>query len=397
MIIQTNINALKAMGYAVKENKSSRKLASGFKINCAADNAAGLSISEQMRAHEKGLIQANMNVQDGISLIQTAEGALSEQQNIVHRIRELSVQSANDTNTTVDRESINQEVQELLKEIDRISQDTEFNTLKLLNGDCGNVNLSYTKGITESVWGVSTRTDLINFATVRNGAEIHIEGVNFIFTDNGSGGTGSPDEYLVNIGKNASPSEKATAFEDAFWDSNLPMDGFSIAVFQEDGPVYSVILDYDGSGPKLPTDDLDIKYKAPPAGGGGLHLQVGSSSGDGIKVSIDETSTDALGIKRLNVLTHTSAEQAIAKADVALNMLSDLRAALGTVQNRLEHVYKNNSVYEENLSDAESRIRDTDMAEEVTKYYKQNILNQTAQAVLVHAEKEPQGVLKLLE
>jgi flagellin len=248
--------------------KSTEKLSSGFKINRAGDNAAGLTISEKMRGQIRGLDTASTNAQDGISLIQTAEGALTETQSILQRMRELTVQASNDTNVTADREAITKELVALTSEVDRIASQTEFNTMKLLDGT------------------------------------------------------------------------------------------FS-----------------------------------------GKNLQVGANSGQNISFSIVSMTVAGLALSGVasKISTYSGATSAITIVQSALNLVSTQRSALGALQNRLEHTIANADNTSENLQAAESRIRDVDMAKEMVKYSKDNILQQAAQSMLAQANQSTQGVLSLLQ
>jgi len=252
--------------------KSMEKLSSGLRINRAGDDAAGLAISEKMRAQVRGLDQASRNSQDGISLIQTAEGALNETHNILQRMRELAVQGANDTNVKDDRDQIGKEIKQLQEEINRIADQTEFNTQKLLNTNTG---------------------------------------------------------------------------------------------------------------------------------AGTLIFQVGANKDQSIKLDIANMTAGSLGVSATNVkidntTTATTISNAISTINKAINTVSTERAKLGSVQNRLEHTIANLNTSSENLTAAESRIRDVDMAKEMMAFSKNNILNQAAQAMLAQANQQPQGVLQLL-
>ncbi|HWT73656.1 MAG TPA: flagellin [Mobilitalea sp.] len=248
--------------------KSTEKLSSGYKINRAGDNAAGLTISEKMRGQIRGLDQASTNAQDGISLIQTAEGALNETQSILQRMRELTVQASNDTNVTADRGAISKELTALTSEVSRIANQTQFNSMNLLTGS---------------------------------------------FT--------------------------------------------------------------------------------------GKSLQVGANNNQNISFSINTMRASGLGISNVasNVSTYAAATSMITVVQSALNRVSEQRSALGALQNRLEHTIANADNTSENLTAAESRIRDVDMAKEMVKYSKDNILQQAAQSMLSQANKSTQGVLSLLQ
>ena len=269
MRIQHNISALNTHRNLTFNNsqaaKNLEKLSSGYKVNRAGDDAAGLAISEKMRGQIRGLDMATKNAQDSVSLIQTAEGALNETHAILQRMRELSVQSANDTNVDADRGAIQKEIDALQTEITRISTDTEFNTQKLLN----------------------------------------------------------------------------SSFKDKVF-------------------------------------------------------HIGANEGQQVKLSIKDMSAGALKVSGLKVDTQGDADKAITTINNALSAVSSQRSDLGAIQNRLEHTINNLGATSENLTAAESRIRDTDMAKEMMGFTKNNILMQAAQSMLAQANQQPQGVLQLL-
>ena len=270
MVVQHNLTAMNAnrqLGItSSSQAKSSEKLSSGYKINRAGDDAAGLTISEKMRSQIRGLNKASTNAQDGVSLIQVAEGALNETHSILQRMNELATQAANDTNTTLDRDAIQAEINQLTSEIDRIRSTTQFNTMNLLDGT---------------------------------------------FT--------------------------------------------------------------------------------------GKKLQVGSLEGQYISISITNMNASTLGVSGLTVSSYASAGSAMTKIQTAINSVSQMRSTLGALQNRLEHTIANLDNVSENTQAAESRLRDTDMADEMVEYSKNNILAQAGQSMLAQANQSTQGVLSLLQ
>ena len=272
MVVQHNLSSMntsRQMGTVTNAlSKSTEKLSSGYKINRAADDAAGLSISEKMRSQIRGLDKASSNASDGISLIQVAEGALNESHSILQRMNELATQAANDTNTSVDRKAIKKEMDQLASELDRISSTTQFNTMNLLDGT----------------------------------------------------------------------------------------------------------------------------FK-------GMKLQVGATSGQTITISINEMKASKIGLTsdKLKVSSNASAGVTMEAIQAAITKVSEQRSNLGAIQNRLEHTINNLETTSENTSAAESRIRDTDMAEEMVEYSKNNILTQAGQSMLAQANQQTQGVLSLLQ
>jgi flagellin len=270
MVVQHNLTAMNAnrqLGITTSaQSKSSEKLSSGYRINRAGDDAAGLTISEKMRSQIRGLNKASDNAEDGVSLIQVAEGALNETHSILQRMNELATQAANDTNTTADRTAIQQEIDQLSSEITRIQSTTQFNTMNLLTGT---------------------------------------------FT--------------------------------------------------------------------------------------GKNLQVGSLCGQTITLSICSMSASSLSVEGLSVSSFSTAGSAMCKIQAAISTVSHIRSKLGAVQNRLEHTIANLDNIAENTQSAESRIRDTDMADEMVEYSKNNILAQAGQSMLAQANQSTQGVLSLLQ
>ena len=270
MVVQHNLTAMNAnrqLGITTgSQAKATEKLSSGYRINRAGDDAAGLSISEKMRSQIRGLNKASTNAEDGISLIQTAEGALNEAHSILQRMNELATQAANDTNTSDDRDAIQKEIDALTSEIDRIASTTQFNTMNLIDGS------------------------------------------------------------------------------------------FS-----------------------------------------GKKLQVGSLSGQFISITIKSMNAAAIGVSGLKVATYSKAGAAMTKIQSAIKKVSDQRSALGALQNRLEHTVANLDTTSENTQAAESRIRDTDMANTMVEYSKNNILAQAGQSMLAQANQSTQGVLSLLQ
>ena len=270
MVVQHNLSAMntnRQMGVVTSAlQKSTEKLSSGYKINRAGDDAAGLSISEKMRSQIRGLNKASDNAQDGISLIQVAEGALNETHSILQRMNELATQAANDTNTSTDRTAIKAEIDQLTSEINRIQSTTQFNTQNLLDGK---------------------------------------------FT--------------------------------------------------------------------------------------GKNLQVGSLKGQTIQISISNMNAKTLGVSGLKVDKNSTAGISMSKIQAAIDKVSTQRSNLGALQNRLEHTINNLDTTSENTSAAESRIRDTDMADEMVRYSKNNILSQAGNSMLAQANQQTQGVLSLLQ
>ena len=392
MIINHNMNALNAhrnMGINnTAAGKSMEKLSSGLRINRAGDDAAGLAISEKMRGQIRGLTQASRNSADGISMIQTAEGALNETTNILQRMRELAVQASNDTNTTSDREEIQKEINALTEEVDRIANNTEFNTQKLLNG-----SKSGEEGdlVREAVTAQQGEFKIILNADLADKDRLVIDG------------------KVIKFDKTDVASETAakTKLEKVLGDKyDIVVDDLqNIKLTQKEGTdkdEFKVSLNgVDLAADKAKIEKEGITARAEELSEGKVSVQVGANASQSMSIEIGDMRAQALKIvndkgRGLSVETAQSANEAITAFDAALNAVSSQRANLGAVQNRLEYTISNLDNTAENLTSAESTLRDVDMAKEMMEYSKNNILNQAAQAMISQANQQPQNVLQLL-
>ncbi|WP_421381442.1 flagellar hook-associated protein FlgL [Bacillus salacetis] len=373
MRINHNIEALntfRQMGAANKGMANSmEKLASGLRINKAGDDAAGLAISEKMRAQVRGLDQASENAQDGISLIQTAEGALTETHDILQRMRELTVQGANDTTQPEDRAAIKTELDQLIEEVDRIASTTQFNGKNLLTGSLG-VKAAGTGSAEAGLTGAGATIDV---SGVTSGATLTfgLTGNN-LSVDNGSGVVQTIDVGdATNIGAG----------------TTLDFDKVGLKI------TFSADTDVSATGLALSTKDIDTT-------GNQATLQIGANKNQKLDISIGNMSSDAAGLdvgkSVIKVDSYANAQTSLDKLDSAIAEVSTQRATLGAWQNRLDHTINNLSTSSENLTAAESRIRDVDMAKEMMNQTKESILAQASQAMLAKANQNPQGVLQLL-
>jgi len=363
MIINHNMNAMNAHRNMAMNNvnsgKSMEKLSSGLRINRAGDDAAGLAISEKMRGQIRGLDQASRNSQDAISLIQTAEGALNETHSMLQRMREISVQSASGTYTDEDRTQINAEFQQLKSEIDDVSSQTKFNKQTLLNGTFGNsVDQNAANSTALAVAGVTAITG--------NGAA-----ETYTITDDGT------DLTVADAAGNSVTIAGGTMAAGA---QTLKIDKFDITIETNSAFVAASL------------NGKDVKI----AGTGTVDFQTGANAGEKMTLGISDMSSTGLGINGNDLLSVANANTAITNLDTAIKKVSDERATLGSKQNRLEHRIANLNTSSENLTSAESRIRDVDMAKEMMNFSKNNILSQAAQAMISQANQQPQGVLQLL-
>lgn len=412
MIIQHNIMALNShrqlKGNNGATSKSLEKLSSGFKINRAGDDAAGLAVSEKMRAQIKGLEAASANAQDAISLVQTAEGGLQEVHSILNRMTELATKASNGTyDNKVDRKASQDEMDALLKEIDRISSSTNFNGINLLDGKLGQA--------TATLAGYDKASLNTAFGTTANIAVTNVEGI----TLTNIGGTvtmakNGADKLDVTV-KDASGNATTTSIKladfiknkdgSAFTGAATGIEGYIDLTSVGLGKISFITTDAAGTAGNILTD-LDAKFStaanvtaaAGGAAGTGLKLQIGETSANynQLEVSIKSMDTASLQIQNLKIDTPELAKAAIDKIKDAINQVSDTRGQLGAVQNRLEHTINNLGVTTENITAAESRIRDVDMAKEMMEFTKNNVLMQSAQAMLAQANQQPQSVLQLL-
>ncbi|UPK43470.1 flagellin [Paenibacillus pabuli] len=426
MIINHNIAALnthRQLGANTgASSKNLEKLSSGLRINRAGDDAAGLAISEKMRGQIRGLDMAQKNAQDGISLIQTAEGALTETHSILQRMRELSVQSSTDTNTDKDRAELQKEVDQLAQELTRIGKDTEFNTKKLLDGSfSGTFHIGANEGQNISL----TVGDLrgLNLGVVGS-SKIALEATG---TAAGTGETTIADGTYAVSGdatdgytlKDSEGTVIAASADGKTWvagDDNTVTTGDTFT-FDEAVVSGQVTISHDAAKKPIAKGQAEFAN---------AHLQAGeytvsdkqitdkngkvyatstdgqtfnNANGDAVltlETAATSTKPLKLSIGGTDISSASTADKAITTINTALETVSSERAKLGAYQNRLEHTINNLGASSENLSAAESRIRDVDMAKEMVEFTKNNILTQAAQAMLAQANQQPQGVLQLL-
>lgn len=422
MRINTNVNAMIATNQMSKNTAlsgaSMEKLSTGLRITKAADDATGLAISEKMRSQIRGMEQAERNVQDGISMVQTAEGAMEEIGNITQRMRELTVQSSNETNTVDERTKIAEELKQLHSEIDRIAESTQFNGKNLLS--------STEEGkVTANGFGVSG--EISGMAAFD---KVFVDGENKSLADLLKGGK---VELTLDNADPAAPEYKLNLMDK---EGNIVANGAAVTVTGGNQLVFDIkkgsttndfeSLDDTGTlqtnagkltfnidKDKLQANGLlakdnkisiDIKGKTSDLN---LDLQVGANTGDSetLNVNITNMSTDSLGLSKADMESITNADlsqgteaskKLIEKLDTALEKINTNRSNLGAVQNRLETSQSNLTTSTENLTAAESRIRDVDVAKEMVKLSKLNILNQASQAMVSQAKQQPESVSQLL-
>jgi flagellin len=385
MRINQNIMAFNAYRNLSSTNnvmgKSLEKLSSGFRINRAADDAAGLVISQGLRAQVSGLRQATRNAQDGISVVQTAEGALNEVHSMLNRMRDLAVQASNSgSSDSAARGAAQEEANQLRAELDRMAGATKFGSMQLLDGNFG---------VKAGSVVASSAPGTITFAA---GDDFTVDGV-AVELDAVTAATGdAAASYLterVNAALSAAGNAAAGKVEFKFEDNRM--------VFESKDTSGTVALG-DGTNTPLATLGFGAELGTPAAQatGTGGRFQVGANNGDFIDVSITSVSVAVLGLDGVNVDLENDAEASITRIQTAIDTVSSSRGELGAVQNRFESTISNLQVTTENLAASESRIRDTDMALEMVSFTRHQILLQAGTAMLGQANGLPQSVLRLL-
>ncbi|HWR45780.1 flagellin [Sporomusa sp.] len=396
MIINHNMSAINTLRQMETNQKATsgslEKLSSGLRINKAGDDAAGLAISEKMRGQIRGLDQASRNAQDSISMIQTAEGGLNETQSILQRMRELAVQASTDTNTTTDRSALQDEMKQLTNEIDRIANTTEFNTKKLLNGDLkGPNNQINGSGALESTFGNGS----VKLSNIQNVSKNTLTDVIYINIVSSSKVSAS--------GISAAKISTSTVLGNI---TKISIAGGQVRISTNNitggQTTLTIKLTQDKSIRAGDTITISIQKGALANNGNNAAVaQIGANAGQVLKIGVNAMDSTSIGVRdtkgnALDLTTQKNADGAIYLVNNAIEKVSTERSKLGALQNRLEHTINNLGTSSENVTAAESRIRDVDLAKEMTTFQKSNILNQAAQAMLAQANQQPQGVLQLL-
>ena len=402
MRIQHNIAALNSYRNLTGNNnavsKNLEKLSSGYRINRAGDDAAGLAISEKMRAQITGLNTAQKNAQDGVSLVQTAEGALTEVHSMLNRMVELADQSANGTyDNAVDRANLQKEIASLKDEIDRIADSTNFNGINLLDGSLSTKTTTTLSGAAATT---NAAVDLkFTFAEQFKNKDINVK----LAHADGVGDTIEASveaDGTITLKMDATKDHSASAIKEALAKAKLD----AVTAKEDKAKMNSLLASATVTGAGTTgltggTGFAATQGATTAAKGKSLTLQIGDTSADfnQMAVSVGDMHGEALGIADIDISTQVGAQTAVDKIKSAINSVSSTRGDLGAIQNRLEHTINNLSVTSENMTAAESRIRDVDMANEMMAYTKNNILVQSSQAMLAQANQLPQGVLQLLQ
>lgn len=461
MRIATNMSSLTACYQLNKNDKgvsaSMKRLSSGYKINNAGDDPVGAAISKKMKTQIRGLERANQNASDAISVVETADGTLSEISAMVQRIRELAVQGATDTYTDDDRESLMSEIEQLQTEIDRIANDTEFNTRSLLNGDLGrntytnraDVHVRYlSDGVPSGTYklrvnaGSRSQFNISGMAsTFTEAGTVSVNGVSFnvvagdTFADvydkfistcdkldiTANNTTGTDVEFKSNYAGSQYPIEITastpaleaqlglggatyTAGKDALVqpdENTIGGSGFSNgAIVVTDGNE-ATIKASGGFEMRVTLDDdmvgNGLRVQCYVLESGTMTIQMGANESQEMEIELPEISCETLGIEKINACTSKGCAKAIEYCDRALDFINQARSRIGAYENRLESTIASLDVTEENLTAALSRIEDVNMAEEMTRYTTLNVLSQAATSMLSQANQQPEKVLQLLQ
>ena len=355
-----------------KFNVSSEKLATGYKINYAKDNPSGIAIGKKMSAQIKGVGEARQNASNAISVVNTAEGAMTEIQAMVQRINELAVEAANGTKTDSDREAIQAEVKQLKEEIQRMANDTEFNGKKLLNGDCDLKGYADQKGVKIGYYADEC---IAGKYSIR---------INSLPKD-ADGNLQLTDGCVTLLAKDAT-DDYAQDFPQG---ATISYEGDKVTIKGSNEFELSFKLDKD----EATAGEVNIDL----TGIGAMRVQIGSNEGQVLPIRIPEFSLEAMGIEDVDISTVEGANKAMELSKQANAYISKVRARIGAYENRLEHTENSLDITEEKMTGAFSRLMDTDMAEEMTEYSNQQVLNQAGVTILTQANQRPSEMLQLLQ
>jgi flagellin len=393
MRINHNIAALNTYNQLSKNNEAANssleKLSSGLRINQAGDDPAGMAISEKMRAQINGLDQANRNAQDGISLIQTAEGALNETTSILQRMRELAVQAGNDTATASDRSTIQAEMDQLAQEITRIADTTKFNGEALMSNDhvfSGNLQIGADAGQTLTV--TLTKMDAVTIGVGIGSEDPTLEAAEYADvagTFHTDGGVVDTSNYTKNLQSLEITFDVLTVGD---------VDTAGTARITVNGVSADVTADAVGAGSDYTLSHSDFADII--ASGESIAITSGADLEADMVTTVSIEALQNGSLHGLDVSTGASASASLTSIDNAISAVSTQRSNLGSYTNRLEYTITNLETASENMTAAESRIRDVDMASEMMEYTKMNVLGQAAQSMLAQANAQPQNVLQLL-
>ena len=383
MIINYNVSSMIANNALARNDsalsKSLERLSSGYKINHAKDNAAGLAMSRRMNAQLRGLDVAGDNANDGISIVEIADGAMSEVHDILQRMNELAVKSSNGTLTDEDRGMIDEELQALNNEIERIGETTQFNGQNLLDGSFDLKGYTNTEAVSVDYYNEGMKYGEYSLGVLK--AEFDQDG----FLTNITNEDGSKIESITDPDGKIIKIEKVSFRYDEVTLSGK--DGFEIKM-----TLNKDAMTADGTGYKT-----DKALQLNLTGIGSMTLQIGANEDQTLELRMPPITKKNLGLSHTDVLTEESANAAIEEIANAISFVSSIRSSLGAYQNRLEHTTVNLDITSENMTSAYSRIMDVDMATEMTKYSSLQVISQAATSMLAQANERPSQVLQLLQ
>ena len=356
---------------------SLERLSSGLKINHAKDNPAGLAMAKRMNAQLEGLDAANDNASDGISIIEIADGAMSEVSAMLQRINELTVKAANGTETDEDREIIQEEVNELKEEIERVKETTQFNGRNLLDGTFDVKGYTNDEKIKVSGFSEKTPRGFYTITSLTVTDELDAEG-------NPTGYKKADNVQLKKTGENSFPAGVGEAEKDIVCENGLVTikgsNGFELQLDLNDAD--------NGTVTNLDVEVTDV---------GPMRIQIGANEGQIIALEIPPVSLRNMGIEKIDVSTQDGAKDALGRMNGAIGYVSRIRGRLGAYQNRLESTVNSLDISTESMTAAYSRIMDADMAEEMTQYTTNQVLTQAGTSMLAQANERPSQVLQLLQ
>ncbi|MGN0168772.1 MAG: flagellin [Acetatifactor sp.] len=361
--------------------QSLERLSSGLKINHAKDNPAGLAMAKRMNAQLEGLSVANQNASDGVSIIEIADGAMTEISEMLQRINELAIKSANGIMSDSDRETVQEEVAQLKEEITRISETTEFNGQKLLNGEFEYKGYTNNLGIKVNGYSEEVATKVYTIDEVTISAEKDEDGSYKVDTENIKLGDGFPEGTVASVKDNILTLKADTGFEMRLDISGVDFGGQDSVTIKDDAATTD----------KVEALQIDV------TGIGAMRLQIGANEGQILAVEIPAISLQNMEIENIDVSTGEGALDAIERVDSAIKYVSGVRGRLGAYQNRLESTINSLDITSENMTAAYSRIMDVDMAEEMTQYTTAQVLTQAGTSMLAQANERPSQVLQLLQ
>lgn len=380
---------------------SIERLSSGYKINHAKDNPAGIAIAKRMNAQIRGLSAASQSASDGISVIEIAEGTLTEVHDMLQRMNELSIKAANGTMSEGDRATVQEEINALRDEVTRIAETTEFNGSVLLNGTYD--LKGYVEKSTSTAGVVSTfDTSAVTVESYSDEAKLGFYEVTVTADVDAASGEISISALEINNTRDTAPVHGKTVDLQKVTNLVVPTEDDNGRITVTADNEFSLTLEFDmdklkaaatAAGATQVTETFNVHL----TGMGAMTMQIGANEGQTLDIRIPKVSARALDIDDLDVMTQDAALESIDKVATAIDAVSAIRSRLGAYQNRLEHSISSLDITEENMTAAYSRIMDVNMAEEMTQYTQQQVLNQAGTSILAQANERPSQILQLLQ